>query len=143
MKLSMDMMSLLASQRRKLTRWKSIFICDFNFLYSVGCIGQGFLAEEEYPRLDIPNSLFEQLYANAILCFRKMLDVLTLISLFLALNMPMERSPRGNVVFDSTMDLRNRDTRLNQDCALLSVEAKSDTTSPNKHICVTLSAAPR
>jgi hypothetical protein len=54
MKLSMDMMSLLASQRRKLTRWKSIFICDFNF-FSVGCISQGFLAEEEYP-----NSLFER-----------------------------------------------------------------------------------
>ena len=114
------------------------------------CIGQGFLAEEEYPRVDIPNSLFEQL-----VLLRKRNSLFsenarrTLISLFLA-NAIEYADGEEKLLIDEEMSfscvLQENgkrikytgpvdfaighspvDTRLNQDCALLVVEAKTVT----------------
>lgn len=111
-------------------------------------IGQGFLAEEEYPWVDIPNSLFEQL---VILRKRNTLFSenarRTLISLFLAnaieyadgeekllvdeemsLSCVLEENGKRikyNGPVDFAIGHSPVDTRLNQDCALLVVEAKT------------------
>jgi len=112
------------------------------------CIPQSFLPEEEYPGVDIPNSLFEQL-----VLLRKRNSLFsenarrTLISLFLV-NAIEYADGEGKLVVDEEMSfsciLKENgkrikyngpvdfavghspvDTRLNQDCALLVVEAKT------------------
>ena len=112
------------------------------------CIGPDFLAEEEYPLVDIPNSLFEQL-----VLLRKRNSLFsenarrTLISLFLAnaieyadgeekllveeemsFSCVLEENGKRikyNGPVDFAIGHSPVDTRLNQDCALLVVEAKT------------------
>ncbi|KAI8894634.1 hypothetical protein BC833DRAFT_568188 [Globomyces pollinis-pini] len=111
-------------------------------------IPQSFLPEEEYPQVDIPNSLFEQL-----VLLRKRNSLFsetarrTLISLFLAnaieyadgeekllveeemsFSCVLEESGKRikyNGPVDFAIGHSPVDTRLNQDCALLVVEAKT------------------